>query len=431
MADDNSPTYSPDHFPSSPEEDSVEVAKKMGKTNMLQWMEIRVSEPEKRTTTAMKMTDTYMVYLVETRIMDNSVKCKGDGTTSLWRRYSEFEILRNYLDIMHPALVIPPLPEKKATYTWQNMATDKFEPEFIERRRAALEIYLLRCAAHPILCLDKIFIGFLQKDEGWKDSVYATEFQSKAESRLKAISASFRLKKPDKRFEEVKNYSGELQSNIANLLKVRARMADHQYGIHKLHANYHRVFNEWSGIEKDMSEPLQSAGHYMNVDSQSIDAILEEEEQYADQLKEYMAFGESLRSVCRKYECMQYDHERAEDSLASKSSQKEMLAQGKTAGGFSLSGMKKALFGNDTQEQRELKLKHLDEQIKLTEQELAQINEETQKFVEAALRDIDRFKRQKTKDLKEIFTNYAIMQIKQCKKGIAIWTSAKDCFTKM
>jgi hypothetical protein len=53
-------------------------------------------------------------------------------------------------------------------------------------------------------------------------------------------------------------------------------------------------------------------------------------------------------------------------------------AQGKTAGGFSLSGMKKALFGNDTQEQRELKLKHLDEQIKLTEQELAQINEETQ-----------------------------------------------------
>lgn len=42
-------------------------------------------------------------------------------------------------------------------------------------------------------------------------------------------------------------------------------MADHQYGIHKVHANYHRVFNEWSGIEKEMSEPLQSAGHYMNV----------------------------------------------------------------------------------------------------------------------------------------------------------------------
>jgi len=34
------------------------------------------------------------------------------------------------------------------------------------------------------------------------------------------------------------------------------------------------------------------------------------------------------------------------------------------------------MFGKDTPEQRELKLKHLEEQIKLTEAELAQINEE-------------------------------------------------------
>ena len=47
------------------------------------------------------------------RIRDTNVKCKGDGTTSLWRRYSEFELLRNYLEIMYPAVVVPPLPEKK------------------------------------------------------------------------------------------------------------------------------------------------------------------------------------------------------------------------------------------------------------------------------------------------------------------------------
>ncbi|WAR04693.1 SNX4-like protein [Mya arenaria] len=355
MADESSPTYSPDHFPSSPTENPVEIAKKLGKTNMLQWMEIRVCEPEKRTSTSMKMQDTYMVYLIETRITDNSVKCKGDGTTSLWRRYSEFELLRNYLDITYPALVIPPLPEKKATYTWQNMATDKFDVEFIERRRAALEIFLLRCAAHPIVCCDTIFIGFLQKNEGWKDSVYATDFQNKADSKLKSLNASFRLKKPDQQFEEVKNYSNEIESNIGNLLKVRARMADHQFGIHKLHGNYQRA----------------------------IDAILEEEEQYADQLKEYLAFGDSLRSACRKYECLQYDLERADESLSSKTAQKQMLSQGKAPTGFSLGSLKKAVFGNDTPEQRELKIKHLDEQIKLTEVELKQINEETQEHSNA------------------------------------------------
>ncbi|KAJ8307002.1 hypothetical protein KUTeg_015086 [Tegillarca granosa] len=209
-------------------------------TNLLQWMEIAVAEPEKRTTTSMKVQDTYIVYL--------------------------------------------------PSYIWQNSATDKFDPEFIERRRAALEIFLLRVAAHPLLSQDKIFIGFLQQDEGWKDLVYSTGFQNKADSKLKALSASFRLKKPDRRFEDLKNYSNELESNLSNLLKIRARMADKLYGIHKC-----------------------------------IDPALDEEEQFADQLKEYLAFGESLRSVCRKYECLQYDLERAEDNLSSKSSQKEIL----------------------------------------------------------------------------------------------------------
>lgn len=48
------------------------------------------------------------------------------------------------------------------------------------------------------------------------------------------------------------------------------------------------------------------------------------------------------------------------------------------------------------------------------------------KFIDASLRDIDRFKRQKVKDLKEIFTNYAVMQIKQCKKVCCVSPCTKQ-----
>lgn len=34
-------------------------------------------------------------------------------TDSLWRRYSEFELLRNYLLVYYPHIVVPPLPEKR------------------------------------------------------------------------------------------------------------------------------------------------------------------------------------------------------------------------------------------------------------------------------------------------------------------------------
>ena len=46
---------------------------------MLQWMEITVSEPEKRSTTAMKMQDTFVVYLVETRYSNYSPALKKGG----------------------------------------------------------------------------------------------------------------------------------------------------------------------------------------------------------------------------------------------------------------------------------------------------------------------------------------------------------------
>ena len=35
MADDGNPTYSPDHFPSPPEDDPVEIAKKLGKVKRI------------------------------------------------------------------------------------------------------------------------------------------------------------------------------------------------------------------------------------------------------------------------------------------------------------------------------------------------------------------------------------------------------------
>ena len=37
--------------------------------------------------------------------------------------------------------------------------------------------------------------------------------------------------------------------------------------------------------------------------------------------------------------------------------------------------------------------------------------------MELALRDVDRFQRQKVKDLKDVFTNYAILQTENYKKA--------------
>lgn len=87
----------------------------------------------------------------------------------MWRRYTEFEQLRDYLDITYPYIVLPPLPEKRVMFVWQKIPSDTFDPNFIDRRRAGLENFLLRIASHPILSWDQHFIEFLQQEE-WKES---------------------------------------------------------------------------------------------------------------------------------------------------------------------------------------------------------------------------------------------------------------------
>ncbi|XP_068082786.1 sorting nexin-4 isoform X1 [Anabrus simplex] len=397
------------------------------KDSLLDHMEISVTEAEKRENGALNIRDFYTVYLIETKVTDLDWNGAFSKISSLWRRYSEFELLRTYLEVTYPYVVLPPLPEKKVMYTWQKVASDTFDPDFVDRRRAGLENFLLRVASHPMISHDHLFIGFLQQEDGWRESIKETGYLQLAESKLKALSVSVRLKQPDKRFEAIKNYGNELQSNLNNLLRVRARMVERLYGIHKLHANYGRVFSEWSAKEKEMGDGLQKAGHYLDSFAAGIDIPLEEEELFADQLKEYLFFAGALQAVCRRQEMLQLQLERAEAQVASRTTEKDNVQKG---GQHILckTGLMSRLFGTvDTEEVRELKVNLLDQRIQEGKSSIRNAQEELKDFSTNALIDIERFQHQKVADLRETLAGYVVLQIKVCRKGLQTWTHIRDC----
>lgn len=45
--------------------------------------------------------------------MEAVAEGRNPAPDSLWRRYSEFEVLRSYLLVTYPAIVVSPLPEKR------------------------------------------------------------------------------------------------------------------------------------------------------------------------------------------------------------------------------------------------------------------------------------------------------------------------------
>ncbi|KAK9736872.1 PX domain [Popillia japonica] len=394
---------------------------------LLRHGEISVSESEKRANGSLNLREYYTVYLIETKATDPEFQNKLSKLSAVWRRYTEFEQLRDYLEHTYPFIVIPPLPEKRVLFSWQKVSTDTFDPDFVDRRRAGLETFLLRIASHPVLSYDKHFIEFLQNEDGWRETFKSNGYLQIAENKLKALSVSVRLKNTDPRFESIKTYGNTLHTSIYNLLKARSRVAEKQYTVYKLHANYGRVFSEWSAIEKEMGDALQKTGHYLDSLSSSIDSLLEDEELLVDQFKEYLFFASSLQNLCKHQELLQLKLESAEDNITLKNSEllesaednitlknseRVKAQQGKM-------GIMSRLFGTiDTDEVRELKDGEVvvgDTKTELTD------------FCTKASADIDRFQSQKCIDLKETLAAYAFLQLKTARKGLQTWTQIRDC----
>mmetsp|Transcript_12765 Transcript_12765/g.21686 ORF Transcript_12765/g.21686 Transcript_12765/m.21686 type:complete len:360 (-) Transcript_12765:33-1112(-) len=71
------------------------------------------------------------------------------------RRFSDFVWLRERLLETYPGVLVPPLPDKKFF--------GRFETEFIEKRKEALERFLNKCTLHPRLRVAEALRFFLEK----------------------------------------------------------------------------------------------------------------------------------------------------------------------------------------------------------------------------------------------------------------------------
>ncbi|KAL8943615.1 MAG: hypothetical protein Q9216_000980 [Gyalolechia sp. 2 TL-2023] len=111
--------------------------------------DITVGDPHK----VGDLTSSHIVYQVHTKTSSKAYK-QSEFTVS--RRYRDFLWLYNSLHSNNPGVVVPPPPEKQAV--------GRFDSNFVESRRAALERMLNKTAAHPVLQHDGDLKIFLESD---------------------------------------------------------------------------------------------------------------------------------------------------------------------------------------------------------------------------------------------------------------------------
>lgn len=235
----------------------------------------------------------------------------------------------------------------------------------------------------------------------------------------------------------MKHYAENLGTNVAAMIKVRQRIADIVYSIHKQHANYGKVFSEWSSLEKEMGDGLQKSGHYMDRLAASVDEVLEDDDMsFSEQLKEYLHFADVLKGVAHRQQLRLYDAEKAEDNLSTKKTQRDdMIAQKEAiesgqappkSSGFSFKGLSSMIFGAESPEVLGTKISNLEEQISDAEEVVKTTKEDLRVFNEEAVKDYERFRKQEVRDLRGVLAAHIKAQIALCKLGISTWEDMKE-----
>uniref|UniRef100_A0A3B4BFH2 Sorting nexin-2 n=1 Tax=Periophthalmus magnuspinnatus TaxID=409849 RepID=A0A3B4BFH2_9GOBI len=123
---------------------------------------ISVSDPEK----IGDGMNAYMAYKVTTKTSLSLFKLKD---FSVKRRFSDFLGLHSKLasKYLHIGYIVPPAPEKSIVGMTKVKVgkEDQSSNEFVEKRRCALERYLMRTVKHPVLLKDPDLLQFLESPE--------------------------------------------------------------------------------------------------------------------------------------------------------------------------------------------------------------------------------------------------------------------------
>ncbi|OCF57101.1 hypothetical protein L486_05960 [Kwoniella mangroviensis CBS 10435] len=144
--------------PVSPGEDgsiSTPTTSPRRKISTLPVFQITVSDPTK----VGDPVRGYTVYTVRTSTTSPHYR---KGNSSVLRRFSDFLWLSEILTSNNPCIIVPPMPGK---HTF-----GRFQDQFIETRRSALQQFLLKITSHPVLQLDPDLRLFLESDSFSVDS---------------------------------------------------------------------------------------------------------------------------------------------------------------------------------------------------------------------------------------------------------------------
>lgn len=274
----------------------------------------------------------YIAYVIDTP--DAQVK----------RRYSEFEALRDALVVLHPTVIVPPIPSKHSLSDYALKQTKaKDDPAIIARRKRTLARFLNRCDAHPVLREDPVFRRFLDPRFSWHEIKTSPPLSQLPKSNLNAPprcpadpkaplsyralptpTAVRKLREPNERFAESEAFTTRFEAQMAGRVEpAERRLVRRWHDVGADYAELGALLNAQSLAESPLLAPaVERAGQAADATYMAYqDMLARWERDVSEPLHEYTQYAKILQATLQWRHLKHQQLELARDDLAAKQQQ--------------------------------------------------------------------------------------------------------------
>lgn len=346
------------------------------------------------------LTSAHIVYSVRTK---TSSKAYKQPEFTVTRRYRDFLWLYNQLITNNPGVVVPPPPEKQAV--------GRFDNNFVESRRAALERMLNKSAAHPILQHDADLKLFLES-EAFNVDIKHKEKQATPAAESKGMFGSLgfgggltgKFVESDEFFHDRKLYLDALEVQLKALLKAVDTVVAQRKALSDAAGDFASSLSALATVElsRNLSSPLESLS-----DLQIRIKELHDRQAQQDVLTlgitidEYIRLISSIKLAFQQRQKAFHTWHAAESEFAKKRGNMEKLQrQGKT---------------------QQDRLSQLGAEVAEAEKRVNQARVAFEEMGRLMKNELDRFEKEKVEDFKSGVETFLESSVEAQKELIEIW----------
>ncbi|XP_048255712.1 sorting nexin-30-like [Haliotis rufescens] len=368
-----------------------------------------VDNPEKHTGTI----ESYITFRVSTK----TTRSQFDTSEyAVRRRYNDFLWLRQRLEENYQTHLVPPLPEK---HTLKRM--DRFSPEFLRVRQAALQKFLTRLADHPVLSFDKSFHVFLTA-KAWEFQAHKKQgsgFISRVTDSLHNMGASYMMKNRPPEFMVMHEYIHTFGDKVSVMDRIASRIVKEQTELLGELNEWAPVYTLWSNSEEQLSDTLVQMSRTIESTCQILKDIIDStDDQLLQPVKEYILYTECIKAVLRRRDAMQMEYDMIVEELNKKKDEREHVKISDQT--YSIG----AFLGKDPEDVKQQKQDRLEQQIADLQRQMEMLNDRTVVANADLKADMERWHKTKQRDMKDNLVNMADRQIQYYEKCLAAWEDA-------